>query len=152
VRASQVKKFWAIYRSRQFHKELNTLFKKIESLQYLKNFKNVSSRKTISLIINRSPSYVTRSLQNYDRFVKSFKIKTFSHKYRISTFLIQVPRFKKLFEAFKKSKLTVRDFLNLGRFWEIPLKKCGPKDFAFLYYCLKRQGLEIKNARWFKKL
>lgn len=152
MRVDQVEEFWKIYHSKKFKLELEHFFQIVESFKKFKELSFHYSLKSISLIVNKSPSYISKSLKIYSQYFKSLKLRQFSKNLKIHTVLVRLSRFQKLYNNFKESKMTIGDLLNLNRFWEIPLKKCGPKDFAFLYYCLDRQGLEIKNARWCRKL
>lgn len=151
MKKEQVKEFWAIYRSSSFKKEIKNLFNKIHSYKNLYLLDQQYSRKNVSLIANCSPSFVTKALNLYNLFIASSLQREIKPKTQVSLLIIRVPKFHNLFVNLKNSRLTVQDFLNLSCFWDVPIQSCGPKNFAYLYYCLQYHGLSIRRVKWCKK-
>jgi len=151
MRECEVGQFWKIYKSKEFKKELKYLFKKIEAYSEIQKLKQQHDQKVIALILNRSSSFISKAYKLYIRFKKSQKKKLLNCDQKVSELLIRIPKYQRLYYILEDSKLTVQDFLNLRRFWLLPLKGCGPKNFAFLAFCLEQQGLIIRKARWCRK-
>ena len=151
MRKDQVKKFWAIYRSQDFKKEIQKLFNKVKQYASFVKLDEQYPRKVVGLAINRSSSFVTKSLNVYDRFIRSFEKKEVTLDTKICDLVIFVPKFQSMIKALERSKLTVRDLFNRDRFWKLHVKGIGPKNFAYFLYCLEHQGLTIRAAKWCKK-
>ena len=151
MKSYQVKQFWEIYKSREFKKEVQSLFNKVKQYSSFVDLDKHYPRKVVGLAVNRSPSFVSKSLSTYNHFVQSLKKKTISLDTLVSDLIIFVPKFQRLIEALEKSKFTVEDLFKRERFWNLHIKGIGPKSFAYLLYCLEYHGLTIRKARWCKK-
>lgn len=151
MRPDQVKKFWEIYRSQDFKREVRKLFNKVKLYGEAAKLDQHYSRKVIGLVINKSSSYVTKSLNTYNLFLQSFKKKKVTSSTKVSDLIIFITKFRALIKVFEKSKITVKDLFDLERFWQVPIRGCGPKSFAYLLYCLEHHGLTIRKAKWCKK-
>lgn len=151
MRTDQVKKFWEIYRSQDFKKEIRKLFNKVKLYGEAAKLDQYYSRKVVGLVINKSSSFVTKSLNTYNLFTQSFKKKEITLNTKVCDLIIFVTKFRSLFRSLQNSKITVKDLFDLERFWRVPIKGCGPKSFAYLLYCLEHHGLTIRKAKWCKK-
>jgi len=151
VRRDQVKKFWAIYRSSDFKKEVRKLFNKVRLYGESAKLDQQYSRKVVGLVINKSSSFVTKSLNTYNLFIESFEKRKITPETKIEDLIIRAPKFRRLFYRLQESQLSVQDLFGCERFWELHVKGIGPKNFAYLLYCLEYHGLTIRKAKWCKK-
>lgn len=151
MKSYQVKRFWEIYRSREFKKEIQTLFNKVKQYSSFVDLDKQYPRKIVGLAVNRSPSFVSKSLTTYNHFVQSIEKKRVRSDTLVSDLMIFVPKFRSLIKTLEKSKFTVEDLFRRERFWQLYIKGLGPKSFAYLLYCLEYHGLTIREARWCRK-
>ena len=148
MKPSQVKDFWIIYRSKAFKKELEKHFSKIQEYANFETLHERFSYSNSGLILNRSSVFVCKALKIYDQYTQSLLPVILDHTTEIARLITRIPRFENLYKILRNSELKVGDLLELERFWNLPLKGLGPKNFAYLYYCLERHNLRIERCRW----
>ena len=148
MKSFQAKAFWKIYRSREFKRELENHFSKVRTYSKFKELRSNYSYLSSGLILNRSSVFVCKALKVYNLYLQSLKPVKLTRNTRVADLLIRIPKFKNLYQLLQNNDLRVRDLLNLDKFWDLSLIGLGPKNFAYLYYCLERHNLRIKRCRW----
>jgi hypothetical protein len=148
VKPFQVKAFWRIYRSKEFQRELERCFFKLQSYSSFRVLHNNFSYLSSGLILNRSSVFVCKALKIYDLYVQSLKPVKLAQDTKVADLLIRIPKFKNLYQLLQNNDLRVRDLLELNKFWDLSIKGLGPKNFAYLYYCLVKHNIRIKHCNW----